>query len=80
LIGASADAFVAAFSPDGELSWARRLNDDGPPNQLGLGIAAHPCGVVVVGETDGAIDLGQGEVVSAGGTDAFVALLLPPKR
>jgi hypothetical protein len=66
------DAFVAKFASDGKHIWSRKFGD--ASTQAVRAIAVDPDGnIVVVGEFEGALDLGEGSLTSAGETDIFVA-------
>jgi hypothetical protein len=73
---ASDDAFVVKLDAQGKPVWGRIYGDD--QGQEGRGIAAGPQGfVLVTGSAVGSIDFGGGPLVSAGGSDAFLAKLAP---
>ncbi len=66
------DMFLAKLSPGTAHIWSKRFGDSG--YQSSTGIAADSAGdVIVAGVFDGSIDLGNGALVSAGDSDAFVA-------
>ncbi|MEO7095908.1 MAG: hypothetical protein ABI175_21790, partial [Polyangiales bacterium] len=68
------DAFLALLDEDGATRRCVRFGD--AEHQAITGIALDPAGrIVVAGEAAGAIDLGGGPLVSAGGEDLFVATL-----
>ena len=70
------DAFVTKFSPDGELLWSKRLGDSLDQGTLFVS-AGSDSSIAVAGNLFGAIDLGGGALVSAGGFDVFVGKLGP---
>jgi len=71
-----ADAFVARFSPDGKLAWARSFGAE--REDIAYGIAADAAGnTVTVGWFQGSVDFGTGTVTSQGNKDVF-ALKLDP--
>jgi hypothetical protein len=68
----SVDVFLARLDASGKHVWSKRYGDS--LGQWIHDIAAHPAGgVVIAGRFEGTIDLGDGPLVSGGGTDAFVA-------
>lgn len=68
----STDAFVAKFDPTGAHLFSRAFGDAGV--QSGRSIAADAMGnFVVVGDSNGTIDLGGGALPKFGGFDVFVA-------
>ena len=70
--GTTSDLFVAQLGADGGLVWFRQLG--GTTADLVGGLALLPNGDVVLGGTfTGAINLGAGNVSSAGAGDIFVA-------
>ncbi len=70
----SQDAFVAIYSPMGQLTYVRRFAGSGA--EEGRAVAFDGAGsVVVTGELDGAIDLGTGPLT--GPFDVFVAKFAP---
>jgi hypothetical protein len=70
------DVFVAKFDKAGELVWSARVGEEGP--QSASAVAAGPDGrVFVAGRFAGEVDFGAGPLVSAGGLDAFLAVLSP---
>jgi len=71
-----ADAFVARFTTDGKLTWARSYGAD--REDIAYGIAADSAGnTVTVGWFQGTVDFGKGPLVSKGNKDVF-ALKLDP--
>lgn len=73
--GGSIDAFVARFTPAGELDWIVR--GGGAGIDRGLKVDVHPNGTVAwVGEFTGTATFGDVQLTSQGGTaDMFIALL-----
>ncbi len=68
------DAFLAKFSPDGTHQWSQRFG--GSDTQFILGVAIDAAdNIVVTGPFYRSIDFGGGTLVSAGGSDLFVAEL-----
>jgi hypothetical protein len=71
-----ADAFVARFTGDGKLVWARSYGAD--REDIAFGVAADAAGnTVTVGWFQGSVDFGTGPQVSKGNKDVF-ALKLDP--
>lgn len=69
-----ADAFVAALDGAGDHIWSKRFGGLG--DQRGCAVTVDGGGnVVLTGSFQGALDLGGGALVSAGGEDAYVAVL-----
>ena len=67
------DVFVASFDAAGAHRWSRRFGDF--DHQNAWGVSVDPAGRVGVGGVlAGSADFGGGDLVSAGGTDAFVAV------
>lgn len=68
------DVLIAQIDADGEHLWSRRAGD--PGHQDLRSIAPTPDGgLVIAGNLEGSLDLGDGPLVSAGTRDAFVAHL-----
>ncbi len=66
------DIFIAKFSPTGVIQWAVRFGSTS--SDLGRGIATDASGnVFVTGFFSGTVSFGGGNLVSAGGSDIFVA-------
>jgi hypothetical protein len=66
------DAALVKFDPSGALIWSRSFGDAG--DQFALGVAVGATGdIVIAGRFTGTIDFGGGPLVSAGGTDLFLA-------
>ena len=71
-----ADAFIARFTADGALLWARSYGAD--REDIAYGVAADAAGnTVAVGWFQGSVDFGTGAQVSKGNKDVF-ALKLDP--
>jgi hypothetical protein len=71
-----ADAFVARFTGDGQLVWARSYGAD--REDIAYGVAADAAGnTVAVGWFQGSVDFGTGPIASKGNKDVF-ALKLDP--
>lgn len=68
------DLFVAKLSPKGTHLWSRRFGDAEDQYATGTVFAD---GLVITGYFAGSLDFGLGPLVSAGGTDVFVAKLYP---
>jgi hypothetical protein len=67
------DGLVAKFTPSGAHTWSRRFGASG--QDVAASVALRPDGtVVVVGIFAGQVDFGSATLVSAGGSDAFVAV------
>lgn len=74
--GAS-DVFLAKFDSAGGHLWSKRFGD-AADLQAGYGVASDAANnILVVGFFEGAVDFGGGPLVSAGGSDVFVAKLSP---
>jgi hypothetical protein len=73
------DVFLAKFDPDGKPLWGERFGDS--MDQEGMAVATTVDGsvydIVIVGNFEGSIDLGNGPLTSQGGSDFFVAKLGP---
>ncbi len=68
------DIFVAKYSANGALIWARQFGGAG--NEVVRGVTAHPAGdVFIVGSFEGTALFGATTLISAGGSDAFAARL-----
>lgn len=66
------DVYIAKFDSDGKHLWSRRFGD--VSTQLVTAMAVDPSGnIFLVGDFEGTLDFGMGPLVSAGGTDIFVA-------
>jgi hypothetical protein len=69
-----ADAFVARFTGDGKLVWARSYGAD--REDIAYGVAADAAGnTVAVGWFQGSVDFGAGAVASKGNKDVFALKL-----
>ena len=69
-----ADAFVARFTTDGKLAWARTWGAD--REDIAFGVAADAAGnTVTVGWFQGSVDFGKGALVSKGNKDVFAVKL-----
>ncbi|HRI65948.1 MAG TPA: hypothetical protein PK156_16990, partial [Polyangium sp.] len=70
------DAFVAKFNPNGVHIWSQSFGStaNDVPQALAIDNADN---VVLAGDFSAAIDLGNGPIVNAGATDAFVVKLVP---
>jgi Beta-propeller repeat len=70
------DAFVARFTTDGKLLWARTYGAE--REDISFGVAADAAGnTVTIGWFQGSVDFGKGALVSKGNKDVF-ALKLDP--
>ena len=70
----SEDAFITKIGPGGNVLWSKRYGD--AQSQVPGGVAIDNLGsTYVTGSFQGAIDLGGGALMSAGGHDVFVAKL-----
>ena len=68
------DAFVGKFDADGKHEWSQRFGD--PQNQAVYGLVVDAAGDVYIGGTfTGAINPGNGPLISAGGEDVFLVRL-----
>jgi hypothetical protein len=66
------DIFVAKYSPTGVHQWSQRFGSTS--DDFGQCVTADPSGnVLVTGSFTGTVNFGGGNLVSAGGTDIFVA-------
>lgn len=71
--GNNYDVFVARFTGAGAHVWSKSFGTPAAA-QSGIGVALDPdSNVVVVGELNGTADFGGGPLMSAGGSDVFVA-------
>jgi hypothetical protein len=69
-----ADAFVARYTTEGKLAWARTYGAD--REDIAYGVAADAAGnTVTVGWFQGAVDFGKGALVSKGNKDVFALKL-----
>jgi hypothetical protein len=67
----SADAFLAAFEPDGSHRWSRSFG--GALNEFGMGVAlADADAVAMAGSFESTVNFGGGNLVSNGLDDVFV--------
>lgn len=74
LVSAGQDVFVAKLESDGAHVWSKRFGAAG--DQTSAGIAADSTGnTLVTGRFAGSVNFGGGELVSAGGQDAFLVKL-----
>jgi hypothetical protein len=72
-----ADAFVARYTTDGKLTWARTWGAD--REDIAFGVAADAAGnTVTVGWFQGSVDFGKGALVSKGTNKDVFALKLDP--
>ena len=68
------DIFVAKFDSNGVHLWSQRFGAPGGNGDFGFGVAVDPSGnVVVTGLFENTVDFGGGPLVSAGGSDIFLA-------
>jgi hypothetical protein len=66
------NVFVASYGPDGTYRWSKLYVSSGA--QFGRAITTAPNGdVVIIGDTDGYVDLGGGVITNGGNLDIFVA-------
>lgn len=71
-----ADAFIARFTPDGKLVWARSYGAE--REDIAFGVAADAAGnTVTVGWFQGSVDFGSGAQTSKGNKDVFAIKLDP---
>jgi hypothetical protein len=71
-----ADAFVARYSTDGKLAWARTYGAE--REDIAFGIDADAAGnTVTVGWFQGSVDFGKGALTSKGNKDVFAVKLDP---
>jgi hypothetical protein len=69
-----ADAFVARFTTDGKLAWARTYGAE--REDIAFGVAADAAGnTVTVGWFQGSVDFGKGPLISKGNKDVFALKL-----
>ena len=72
-VGSDNEIFLAKLGLDGTTTWAKRFNG-GSAGSSSNGVATDADGnVLVTGWFNGSIDFGGGPLVSAGGTDIFLA-------
>lgn len=77
VMASTRDLFVAKLTPAGDGVWARTFGDGGW-EQRGHGVATDPLGyVLLVGEFDGSMTMGDATHATAGGRDGIVAKLAP---
>jgi hypothetical protein len=70
----SRDLFVARFTVDGALDWAKRFGGSG--SEMRVSMRLDPAGnIILVGTTDGPLDFGNGLLPASHDTDVFVAKL-----
>ncbi len=70
------DVFLAKLDPMGNHVWSKRFGD--MVDQTGAGVAVDPAGnIIAVGSFAGTLNLGGQNLVSAGGTDAWIAKFSP---
>lgn len=70
------DIFVVKLDAGGNHRWSKRFGD--ASDQAASAVAVGPDGsAVVVGAFAGSVDFGGGALMSAGGTDIFVAKFAP---
>lgn len=70
------DAFIARFTTDGKLTWARTYGAD--REDIAYGVAADAAGnTVTIGWFQGSVDFGKGPLVSKGNKDVFAVKLDP---
>jgi chitodextrinase len=66
------DILIAKYSSSGAYLWSKRFGATG--SDVGFGIGADTSGnVLVTGQFQGTVDFGGGGLISAGGTDIFIA-------
>ena len=74
-----ADAFVARFTGDGKLQWARTFGAE--REDIAYGVAADAAGnTVTTGWFQGSVDFGAGAITSKGNKDVFALKLDPAGR
>jgi hypothetical protein len=74
LSAGGSDIFVAKLDANGNHQWSKAFGD--PDEQRAFGVAVDSTGsVVVTGNFQGSVDFGGGALLSAGGSDIFVAKL-----
>lgn len=66
------DIFLAKLDKDGNHLWSRRFGDATAQRALGMAVDGSE-GLILTGSFNGQLDLGGGPLISAGGSDAFVA-------
>ena len=72
----SLDIFLVKLNTNGGLLWSKRFGDTA--DQHGIGVATDKAGnVLLTGMFSGTVDFGNGPLVSAGGSDIFVAKFSP---
>src|SRR6185436_4506487 len=66
------DILIAKYSSSGAYLWSKRFGATG--SDIGFGIGVDASGnVLVIGQFQGTVDFGGGSLISAGGTDIFIA-------
>jgi hypothetical protein len=74
-----ADAFIARFTGDGKLVWARSYGAD--REDIAFGVASDAAGnTVTTGWFQGSVDFGSGAIASKGNKDVFALKLDPAGR
>lgn len=74
--GNTRDVFVGKFTAGGAHVWSQRFGDN--KNQYGLGLTVDgPGNATIGGHFEGVINPGNGQLVSAGSDDAFIARFDP---
>jgi hypothetical protein len=70
------DVFLASFTPAGDHRWSKRLGGAGYDYAQALGVDGSG-NLALAGLFEGTVDLGGGELKSAGGYDIFLASFTP---
>jgi chitodextrinase len=66
------DVFIAKFSSSGALLWSKRFGATSTDTGYGIGVDTSG-NVLVIGIFQGTVDFGGGSLISAGGSDIFLA-------
>ena len=68
------DVFLAKFDDEGNHTWSKHFGDADAEEQYPGDVAIDgDDNIVLVGEAEGTVDFGAGDLTSAGGTDLFIA-------
>jgi len=73
----SKDIFLAKYAADGRHLWSKLYGGSGDDRATAVAVDSVTGDIVLTGWFNGSIDFGSGALVSAGGEDAFVAMVFP---
>ena len=71
-VGSASDIFITKYNPQGTPLWVKTIGNTGADSASGVAIDRQD-NIIVVGSFSGVVDFGGGPLISAGGTDIFVA-------